>query len=415
MEKKEGMQKLYKISALLCILCLTLGLFGGYVLAATPTTTTYLTPGIYAGAPSYTISTDGTNFFAKNNLGEIVYSGSNCSEVINDAVDDALPYGSVECKGYLTLSSPILITITEYSTLSFSFETLKFTMDSSAFTVYTALAWVSCPITIKGQLIECSYNGYTHSAFQLVNINHATVNINQIFLSGTSGVNDKGLKLYANYPSTDCSFNRISIKKITGFETAIHLEANSSACDSNEIFDTTMDYCVLGLNMQTSGTGRVNHNKFYGLNADAYSGDMQYGFRNLGENNIFVSCLAFDQSYSLGLVADWYTNAQSDNSKPRLYGCTGMNFSGSFIHHDTVGYVTESYGEASVADETDIEHGLAGEPTEVYLQYIGSGATIKHITWDRDDTNSTTFRVGIKDVNGDPSSAWFIWRAYYMP
>lgn len=55
------------------------------VIAATPTTTFSVFGGNYPGAPSYTVFTDGTNYFAKNDLGVIMYSGTDADTVLNSA------------------------------------------------------------------------------------------------------------------------------------------------------------------------------------------------------------------------------------------------------------------------------------------------------------------------------------------
>ena len=56
-----------------------------YAFAATPTSTFTISPGIYPGAPSYTIWKEGNTYFAKNSNGKIEFSGTNASQVINQA------------------------------------------------------------------------------------------------------------------------------------------------------------------------------------------------------------------------------------------------------------------------------------------------------------------------------------------
>lgn len=388
-----------------------------YVLAQGGSTTFTISSGIYPGAPSYTVYSVSGTYYAKNAYGVISYSSTNASFVINSAINSALPNGKVVCVGTLTLDKPILITLTEYSTLTFTFDTLIFTMNESAFTVYTAAEWLTTPITITGNLIQCSFEGYDKTALQLININHAKIDVAQLYLSGTYTAGTRGLRLYAVAPSTDCSFNRIYIKKITNFETAIHLESTGAACDANEIFNAVMDYCSIGVNMQYSEAGRVNNNKFYGLNADAFSSLMTFGFRNLGDGNAFFACMVYDENYSSGMVA-WFTDARTTNNRPRLYGCAGLTFTGSFIHSSTVGFITENSGQlANVDDGEDIPHGLSGKPTSVYLQNLGSGATVRILTWDSDNSDATTFRVGVKNATTGEglTGAWIAWRAYYEP
>lgn len=60
-----------------------------YVLAQTPTGTLWITPGPYPGTASYTIWRDGANYFAKDEYGELAYSGTNASGVIQSAIDAA--------------------------------------------------------------------------------------------------------------------------------------------------------------------------------------------------------------------------------------------------------------------------------------------------------------------------------------
>lgn len=57
-----------------------LGIFIGY--AATPTIQMHLTGGPYPGAPTYSITREGSNYFAKDKYGAIGYSGTNASDVI---------------------------------------------------------------------------------------------------------------------------------------------------------------------------------------------------------------------------------------------------------------------------------------------------------------------------------------------
>jgi hypothetical protein len=72
---------------------ITSGLF--YVFAATPSSTFYISSGVYPGAPSFTVWTEGSNYFAKDANGLIVYSGTNRTTVINNAIN-ALPHVNVQ-------------------------------------------------------------------------------------------------------------------------------------------------------------------------------------------------------------------------------------------------------------------------------------------------------------------------------
>lgn len=53
-----------------------------YVFAAPPSSTFWVAPGIYPGAPTYTFWREGNNYFAKDANGEIEYSGTNANNLI---------------------------------------------------------------------------------------------------------------------------------------------------------------------------------------------------------------------------------------------------------------------------------------------------------------------------------------------
>jgi len=54
-----------------------------YVVAQGGSTPITISSGIYPGAPSYTIYTDGTTYYAKNSYGAVSYSSTNCSSILN--------------------------------------------------------------------------------------------------------------------------------------------------------------------------------------------------------------------------------------------------------------------------------------------------------------------------------------------
>lgn len=82
-----------KIALIFLLIGVLLGTIITY--AATPSSTFYLSSGIYPGAPSYTVWKEGSNYFAKDANGQLKYSGTNFTEVFN-AVVDALPHVNVQ-------------------------------------------------------------------------------------------------------------------------------------------------------------------------------------------------------------------------------------------------------------------------------------------------------------------------------
>jgi len=78
-----------------------------YVFAASSTIPFTISGGNYPGAPSYTIWREGSNYFAKNASGVIEFSGTNASQVINNALSNG---GRIFCKaGTYIIDSTLLI------------------------------------------------------------------------------------------------------------------------------------------------------------------------------------------------------------------------------------------------------------------------------------------------------------------
>lgn len=109
-EKKNAV-KIALISLLIGVL------LGAYITyAATPSSTFYLSPGVYPGAPSYTIWKEGSDYFAKDENGQLKYSGTNASAIVNSCIEslesEAYGYkaGIIHFNnGYYTFDSSIIV------------------------------------------------------------------------------------------------------------------------------------------------------------------------------------------------------------------------------------------------------------------------------------------------------------------
>jgi len=71
-----------KLSIVLLAILLVMGGYIGYVKSTTPTSTFYISSGIYPNAVSYTIWIEGTNYFAKDAYGLNAFSDTNASNLI---------------------------------------------------------------------------------------------------------------------------------------------------------------------------------------------------------------------------------------------------------------------------------------------------------------------------------------------
>ena len=105
------MEKQFKRTVKAGLILFAVGLLLGAVIvyAVTPSSTFYISNGIYPGAPSFTVWMEGSNYFAKDANGQLKYSGTNASEIINDAISDIPSTGGrilLENANY-TLDTPL--------------------------------------------------------------------------------------------------------------------------------------------------------------------------------------------------------------------------------------------------------------------------------------------------------------------
>ena len=86
---------LKKTATIILVSVLLTVIISYYAFAATPTSTFTISPGIYPGAPSYTIWKEGNYYFAKNSNGKIEFSSTNASYVIQQAINNAPNGGKI--------------------------------------------------------------------------------------------------------------------------------------------------------------------------------------------------------------------------------------------------------------------------------------------------------------------------------
>lgn len=91
------MEKQIKKTVKIALIFLAIGLLLGTLIAfaATPSNTFYISGGVYSGAPSYTIWKEGSNYFAKDNNGQIDYDDTNATELTEDVLTALSSGGSI--------------------------------------------------------------------------------------------------------------------------------------------------------------------------------------------------------------------------------------------------------------------------------------------------------------------------------
>jgi len=79
--------KTYKIVGLTALICIILTSSLWYVFGATPTSTFWISDGIYPSGVDYAIYKVGSNHYSKDVNGIVLYSGTNATEIIQNTID----------------------------------------------------------------------------------------------------------------------------------------------------------------------------------------------------------------------------------------------------------------------------------------------------------------------------------------
>jgi len=283
-------------------------LLGAYIgFSASPSSTFTISGGLYPGAPSYTIWREGNNYFAKNENGEIKYSGTNASQVINEATSNG---GKIFlCEGTFLLDAPILLpsyTILEGSGFS---TVLKRNADNVTIIRNKdppsdpyGVAYTNQEIIVRDLKIDGgNESGYSadewHDVINFVCVSRLT--IENLIIENADGYNDAiDLDACANV-----LIKSVTFKNIGG--AAVHLSGlytgwtNRSACSYCNVIDcyaknTGFDRCVAAFNIWSDENSiqPAVYNTFSRCTArNCYSG---FGFDtydpNCGRNKI-TDCL----------------------------------------------------------------------------------------------------------------------------
>jgi len=98
--------KTLKIIVTTFLVALVLGIYIGH--SQTPTRTFYISPGPYPGIPNYIIWREGNNYFAKTEYGELKFSGTSASQILQQVVNTLKDGGNIFFrKGTYTYLTPI--------------------------------------------------------------------------------------------------------------------------------------------------------------------------------------------------------------------------------------------------------------------------------------------------------------------
>ena len=99
MEMKVEKQFKRTVKAGLILFAAGLLLGAVIVYAVTPSSTFYISSGVYPGAPSFTVWEEDSDYFAKDANGQLKYSGTNATEIIQNCLTALTSGGTVFLKG----------------------------------------------------------------------------------------------------------------------------------------------------------------------------------------------------------------------------------------------------------------------------------------------------------------------------
>ena len=410
--------------ALVLIACLVSSSIVYYVFAVSPSSAFTISSGVYPGAPSYTVWEEGGYYFAKDANGEIDYSGTDASTVIQAALD-GLTSGrtwkeKVVLKGDFSLSTTL--TIRSYTLLEVYGKLYR--SPAGAGVVGVPYPSTYTDIEIVGGEYD---SGFTTEA------QWGDLGWTVLYFQGASNVILR------------------DIKKVTGCQHGVWFGGAASNCKLENIYFTNLgtpliigsdysigevNYCQF-VNNQDEGMGIAG--KKITIRNPIVSGN---GITTPGAGAIFIyngaedvdifepKCYSNLNTAGIQIHDSTHVRVMGGVSKDNLRGIyesgtsdynliTGVDVRNNSINQitkvgahtkirDCMGFVTENSGTATISASTTVtfNHGLAGTPTHVECGFktTGYGSWI----WSATTTNITI-------TVATSGTYTFSWYAEYVP
>lgn len=326
--------------------------YGSFVWGQSSSSKFTISGGQYPGAPSYTVYSDGSTYYAKNQYGAVSWSSTDAAYVINTALSavGATGKGSVVCVSAITgLMDTITVPLNGalgYSYVDFEFSTLSWdsSFNKDALVIYGYGSGYPTSLgKISGDGVIINTPNYAHAAVKLHDINYATVDVNHIQNQGfiddatyTRNSDAVGLMLECDGVSTDCSINKVSAENIRGFYTGVLINATGGgAVNDNVISGMQVLYAINSFDMYHDGAGSgIDLNTYENCIADGTHFSFDAGEKGFicgnqlsgGSLTKYIGCIVHDAPAN---YSAFYTGIASytDTYKPRLIGChTSVGF-----------------------------------------------------------------------------------------
>jgi parallel beta-helix repeat protein len=334
-----------------------------FVIAQGGSTPITISSGIYPGAPTYTIYTDGSTYYAKNAYGVVSYSSTNAAITINAAlaVSDVVKLnGGTLPFTYYDISSPIIL-----------HNRNKLVGDTDASVVIRAN---NLPIAIEslGTSVTSQYaislenlqiygNDYPNSIGLVLNYTFSSTFLRHVSIShfGT------GLFLYGSYGNTysGCSINY-------NVDAVVAYDSHASKFEGCTIYQNTNGYTLHNCVVSIIENGDIEYNSGTGI---TITDNPPYDSSGIIIDRNYIEGNGIDiVDYSLGLkVTNNYINGLSTASYSiKIYG------DGAVIDKNTFGnYNSADIFLQSNSTETQITNNQQLTSEDLYLK--SSGATLK--------------------------------------
>ena len=401
--------------ALVLIACLVSSSIVYYVFAVSPSSTFTISGGIYPGAPSYTIWREGSNYFAKDANGEIDYSGTNASQVIQSTLDKADSEKTL-WKGTTVLvksmEAVLTNTITVYPSVSLYFE------EKGCFNItHSGIAFYGHG---GPSPVSYTFNLYLDACFILKENNTIFLNlVNPIFSKITIATitadsyraNTTGILFTNDDVNVGPYYNNIRINHAQNIETAVKFpHTGYSGANANNVeylCANTVKYGVwIGANVSDI---RVQLLMVHGGGIKSDGAAIYID----GFSNHIVSLYGEYSVGAWGGVLLYLDVHAVNNYAPCIVqeGSAGWVTNNSSLKNDIggrVGYVTENSGTATITASTTVtfNHGLAGTPTHVECGF----KTLGYGSW---SWSATSTQITITVATS--GSYTFSWHAEYNP
>lgn len=425
-------KKLTTLISALCLISFVIGASLVFVLKAQTASTFWITEGLYPSATSLTVWRDGSYYFGKNGYGQILYSGTNATLVIQNCIDNLAGGTIFVSAGIYSLSTGININKNDISIQGEGTATIfdLGTNGITAFTFYSSITpahrWRS---GLKNMRIDATnrpvnskgLNVTNHNLFRLENVfinqMETGMSLNTSFYGEYSGLNiyNCTLGLDLGYASSTTFYGLFTIHCTTGVDTSAgsgaitFIKPNVEYCTNGMVFDRGMH----GMTINGGYFGNINgtalllsglDNTYPSEGCLIDSGDYLLNDINIEiryVNGSEIRGIYSTQSTTCGIRIHASAKNVSINHN-KFEDSTPLNITSShtLFFENNVGYTTENSGSASLATGATVTHGLAGTPTCVLLTN-----SVSEDTWVT-AIGATTFAVNF-DGGGTQTVYWY--------